>query len=106
MHKGIFERAKLYGMVAVLFSIILFSVCTRSIEVSVNLQTDLNGDGVVNIVDVSLAALAFGSRIGDVRWNAKADVDANGVIDIVDVGRVAGDFGKKTLATLPTFRPT
>jgi uncharacterized secreted protein with C-terminal beta-propeller domain len=108
MHIGISKRAKLCSVVAFLLAVTLFSVRTQSIdlEFSVNLQTDLNGDGVVNIVDVSFAALAFGSRIGDVRWNAKVDIDANGVIDIVDVGRVAGDFGKKidrTSAALATF---
>lgn len=108
MSKGIFERAKLYGMVAFFFSLTLFGLYTQSmnLEVSVDLQTDLNGDSVVNIIDISLVAWAFGSRMEDARWNAKVDVDSNGVIDIIDVGRVAADFGKKidrALAALPRF---
>jgi hypothetical protein len=56
--------------------------------------TDLNGDGQVNIVDVTIVASAFGSRPGSPKWNLDADIDKNGVVNIVDVSIVARDFGK------------
>jgi len=58
------------------------------------IKGDLNGDGIVNIVDVSIVAKAFGSRPGDPAWNETADMDENGVINIIDVAKVAKEFGK------------
>jgi hypothetical protein len=58
------------------------------------LTTDINGDGEVNIVDITIVAIAFDSEVGDQNYNAQADLDHNGVIDIVDISMVAVDFGK------------
>jgi len=58
------------------------------------LLTDLNVDGVVNIIDVSIVASAFGSKPGFADWNENADVDGNGVVNIVDVTMVARDCGR------------
>jgi hypothetical protein len=59
------------------------------------LATDLNKDGVVNILDIAMAAKAFGSRSGDPHWNPAADIDNNGRIDILDISRIAKDFGRR-----------
>lgn len=45
---------------------------------------DLNGDGKINIQDVTIWGLAFGSVPGHSRWNPNADIDGNGKVDIVD----------------------
>jgi hypothetical protein len=58
------------------------------------LVADINGDGTVNVLDISAVAKSFGSRPGDPRWNLDADVDSNGMINIIDVTLVAKDFGK------------
>jgi hypothetical protein len=55
---------------------------------------DLNGDGTINIVDVSIVAKAFNSRQGDVNWNKIADLDKNGQVNILDIALVAKDYGK------------
>jgi parallel beta-helix repeat protein len=60
----------------------------------VPLLSDLNNDGRVNILDISILAKAYGTKLGDERWNPIADMDKNNVIDIVDVSIVARDFGK------------
>jgi SagB-type dehydrogenase family enzyme len=60
-----------------------------------SLPTDLNRDGVVNILDITGVAFAFGCHPQDLRWNGTVDVDKNGVINIVDVSLVAKDFRKK-----------
>jgi outer membrane protein assembly factor BamB len=57
-------------------------------------STDLDANGVVNIIDVTIVARAFGSRPGDEKWNQNADLDNNGIINIIDVAAVAKDFGK------------
>ena len=55
---------------------------------------DLNGDGTVDIFDVVLIAIAFGSRPGDSNWNALADLNSDGIVDIFDVVILAQNFGK------------
>jgi endoglucanase len=57
------------------------------------LLTDLNMDGRVNIQDITMVAVAFGSRPEDPNWNFLADLDNNQAINIIDIARVAMDFG-------------
>jgi len=71
-------------------------VCGHSGGKSVSLATDLNKDGIVNILDISLVAKAFGSKPGDLNWNAVADVNQDGIINILDISKVAKDYGRKT----------
>jgi PKD repeat protein len=63
-------------------------------EIRISLLGDLNSDGIVNIVDVSLVAGSYGSRPGEERWNLLYDLDHDGVISIVDVVIVAKEYGK------------
>jgi parallel beta-helix repeat protein len=58
------------------------------------LITDINADGKVNIVDITIVAKAFGSTQGGPLWNEAADFDKNGQINIIDISRVAKDYGK------------
>ena len=57
-------------------------------------QVDMNGDGVVNILDLVSVASAFGN-IGD---NLSADVNGDGIVNILDLVLVAGAFGNATAA--------
>jgi len=66
------------------------------IRLSYALKTDLNIDGRVDILDISIAAKAYGSYVGHPRWNEAADVDKNGSINIIDISLVAKDYGKTT----------
>jgi hypothetical protein len=59
-----------------------------------SLAGDLNGDGVVNIIDINIVARAFRSKLGDPNWNSIADVNHDGVVDIIDINIVAKDWGK------------
>jgi hypothetical protein len=45
---------------------------------------DLNGDGVVNILDAILLADAFGSKPGSPNWNPYADLNDDSVVNILD----------------------
>jgi hypothetical protein len=56
------------------------------------INTDLNNDGTVNIVDVVIVATACESTPGTPKWNATADLDKDGIINIVDVTMVARDY--------------
>jgi hypothetical protein len=60
-----------------------------------HLSTDIDGDGVVDILDIAIVAKAYGSYPGHPRWNPAADLDGSGTVDILDVAKVAKDYGKK-----------
>jgi len=56
---------------------------------------DVNNDGQVNMLDLSIVAVAYGSKPTDTGWNSAADLDNNGIVNIVDISIVAGQFGKE-----------
>jgi hypothetical protein len=56
---------------------------------------DLNGDGVVNILDIVIVSSAFGATKESANWNPVADVNGDNKIDITDIFAVANEFGKK-----------
>jgi hypothetical protein len=58
------------------------------------LSSDINGDNSVDIVDMSIVAMAFGTKEGEERYNPIADLDGDGKISIKDIFIVAKDFGK------------
>ncbi len=57
-------------------------------------SSDVNNDGIVNIQDITIVAIAYMSTPEDDNWNPIADIDNNGKINIVDISIVAKDFGK------------
>ncbi|HEY4674439.1 MAG TPA: dockerin type I domain-containing protein [Candidatus Bathyarchaeia archaeon] len=71
------------------------NVDSSSILINVqNLLGDLNGDGEVDIMDISIVAKAFNSEPEHPDWDAIADVNNDEVIDILDISMVALEFGK------------
>ena len=50
---------------------------------------DVNGDGVVNCLDLALVKAAFGQKRGQPGYNAAADVNRDGVVNILDLSYVA-----------------
>jgi len=72
------------------------------------LQTDLNKDGRVNILDLFKVAQAFGAKYNEtdgMYWHdpkckycphePAVDIDCNKTIDMIDLNRVARDYGKR-----------
>ena len=56
---------------------------------------DLDGNCVVNIVDIMLVASRWDASIGDIRYNATYDQDGDGNIDIADIMLVAAHWREK-----------
>lgn len=54
--------------------------------------SDINGDGMVNILDLVIVAQAFDE------YNANADVNGDGVVNILDLVLVASTFGNDDMA--------
>ena len=69
------------------------------------LREDVNLDGVVDILDLTLVAASFGKTIDKQQQveNTSGDVNEDGVIDIVDLVLVAGALGNKAAA--PSANP-
>jgi PKD repeat protein len=55
---------------------------------------DLNGDGTIDIKDISIVAKAFGTQPGDPLWNPIADINGDSLVDIKDVSAVAKHYGE------------
>jgi len=55
---------------------------------------DLNGDGIIDIVDVAMVAIAYGSYPEHPNWDPSVDLNGDGIIDIVDVAMVAVHYGE------------
>jgi hypothetical protein len=64
-------------------------------EVTKELKADINGDGAVNIIDITLVAMAWGTHPGDPRWDPRCDIDGNSLINIIDITLVAKEFGAR-----------
>jgi hypothetical protein len=45
---------------------------------------DVNRDGLVNMADVEILRLAWGSRIGDINFDPRCDFNEDGIINIKD----------------------
>jgi len=57
---------------------------------------DVNQDGSVTIVDISIADLGYGATPGNSRWNPWADITGGGIISIVDINYVTYHYGIMT----------
>ena len=63
-----------------------------SLMEDISLSTDVNGDGMVNILNLVRVASYFGEPVSD--ENARVDVNNDGEINILDLVRISQDFGK------------
>ena len=67
--------------------------------ITITFRTDLNKDGIVNILDITIVAVAWtpeGTTPDHPRWNPIADLDKNSIVNIIDIAKVAADYQKTT----------
>jgi len=64
------------------------------IEVREPILGDVNLDSKVDMEDIALGALSFGSHQESPRWNPQVDVDKNGKVDLKDIALIARNFGE------------
>jgi PKD repeat protein len=94
------------GSYTVILNVTDASGFTSDVAYTVTVQSkllgDINGDGVVNILDAILLANAFGSHgpnydyLGEPaspNWNPNADLNGDGVVNILDAIILANNFG-------------
>ncbi len=58
-----------------------------------SLVGDVNGDGVVDIYDLSLVGKAYGAVVGQPAYNPDADITKDGRVDIRDIALVSRNWG-------------
>jgi len=61
---------------------------------SLPLSGDINGDRTINILDIVLYVLAFGSKPGDPNWDPRVDINPDGIINVADLFAIATHFGE------------
>jgi di/tricarboxylate transporter len=54
---------------------------------------DVNRDGVIDIYDLVLVEVAYGSKPGDPYWNPDADLNGDGIVDDKDVAILTAHYG-------------
>jgi len=67
---------------------------TIVIESLGRLPCDLNNDGIVDISDIVIVALAFGSYPNHPNWNPIADINGDGLINVIDLVHIVICLGK------------
>src|SRR3989344_9424029 len=72
------------------------------------LPGDVNGDGVVNILDFQLLSNSFGKSVGQTGYDARCNfVATDNTINILDFQILSNNFGKTgTVTNTPTPRLT
>jgi hypothetical protein len=65
----------------------------NTVKVS-DMSGDVNGDGIINILDLVRAAGAFGARPGYSNWDPLADIYPDNHVDIYDLVMIAQRFGQ------------
>ncbi|MCX7806676.1 MAG: PKD domain-containing protein, partial [Planctomycetota bacterium] len=70
---------------------------TGNVVVTVKAGTgpgDLNGDGLVNVTDLTIVTSNFGKSSGDPGFDSRADANGDGVVNVMDLTVVTTNFGK------------
>ena len=62
--------------------------------VKLKMVGDINGDGIVDITDLTIVAVAYGRFQGEPGYNPDADLNKDGIVDIGDISIVTMNFGK------------
>jgi hypothetical protein len=69
------------------------NIITMIGNIKVTIPGDVNGDRIVNVLDLVLVSLVFGSVRGGPRYDPNMDLNHDGVINILDLAYVAIRFG-------------
>lgn len=62
--------------------------------INITLIGDVNGDGKVDIYDITLAAMSFSYSVGNPEYNERADLNRDGTVDIFDLILISKHFGE------------
>lgn len=66
---------------------------TFSLESRFRPEGDINGDGVVDVIDLALLSEAYGSTPDSLGWNLETDINRDDVVNISDLFLLGKNFG-------------
>lgn len=76
------------------FMIMILLACFLAVPRVHAIVGDVNGDGKVNMQDISLVLDAFGSYPGHARWDPACDLNADLKVTMEDISIVLSNFGQ------------
>jgi parallel beta-helix repeat protein len=65
-----------------------------NLDITVSIPGDINADGKVNIMDLTIAAIAYQTYPRHAKWNSNADINEDRIINIIDLTMIALEYGK------------
>ncbi len=89
-----------FGLSIPFVPVMLATSCTITIDstavasCTLSRDPDVNHDGTVNILDVSMLAYAYGSTVGSARYSQAVDLNADGIVNIIDAAIIAYYYGE------------
>jgi hypothetical protein len=63
-------------------------------SIVVTIPGDIDGNFKVQLQDLVILAMAYGSKPGDSNWNPNADIDGNNVVGLSDLVILAQHYGQ------------
>jgi len=66
--------------------------------VKIKMVGDVNGDRIINIIDIAAIAIGYGSNVGDSRYSLICDLNRDDTINILDLGMAAVRFGESCIS--------
>jgi hypothetical protein len=66
---------------------------TLNVTIQLLANRDINGDNLINLKDIAIAAQAFGTAPSHPRWNPKVDMTRDNKIDLRDIAAIVKDIG-------------
>jgi hypothetical protein len=57
---------------------------------------DLNGDGIINILDIAIVSKGYNTCQGEINYDSRGDVDGDNCLTSIDLNFVSKYFGKRT----------
>jgi hypothetical protein len=61
-------------------------------KTGVTFEGDVNGDNAINIFDLAIVGMAYGSQPGDTNWYVKADINIDNTVNIFDLAIVGMNY--------------
>lgn len=65
-----------------------------TITVTWRFPGDINGDGIVNVLDLYGLSKAYGATLTDPNWDEDADINSDNIIDTLDLSIIGENYGK------------
>jgi len=65
---------------------------TQHIKILLTIQGDVNGDRMVDMLDISIIIDAFMTSPNDAKWNPLADINKDNVVDMLDISFETDSF--------------